>query len=110
MSPAAMPSPLAFDAPTDQRTDIYNRLLRNRIVTLGTDVNDEVANLICAQLLYLEGEDSAKDTCPSTTPPGGPLTAAMPSSASMSSVGCDLPRCAWASVRRWGSSCCAPVP
>ena len=37
--------------------DIFNRLLKNRIVFLGSDVNDDVANLITAQLLFLEGED-----------------------------------------------------
>ena len=42
----------------DNRMDIYNRLLRNRIVVLGTDVNDDIANMIAAQLLYLEGEDA----------------------------------------------------
>ena len=83
MSQAPLPSPLGFDAPTDQRTDIYNRLLRNRSVTRGTDVNDEIANVICAQLLYLEGEDPAKDIWLYTNSLGGSVRAGIDVSASM---------------------------
>ena len=90
MSQAPLPSPLGFDAPTDQRTDIYNRLLRNRIVTLGTDVNDEIANVICAQLLYLEGEDQAKDIWLYINSPGGSVTAGMAIYDIMQFVSCDV--------------------
>ena len=90
MSQAPLPSPLGFDAPTDQRTDIYNRLLRNRIVTLGTDVNDEIANVICAQLLYLEGEDEAKDIWLYINSPGGSVTAGMAIYDIMQFVSCDV--------------------
>ena len=90
MSQAPLPSPLGFDAPTDQRTDIYNRLLRNRIVTLGTDVNDEIANVICAQLLYLEGEDQAKDIWLYINSPGGSVTARMAIYDTMQFVNCDI--------------------
>src|SRR5437870_5121384 len=89
MSSAPLPSPHALEAP-DQRSDIYNRLLRNRIVTLGTDVNDEVANLICAQLLYLEGEDSAKDIWLYINSPGGSVTAGMAIYDIMQFVSCDV--------------------
>ena len=41
--------------------DIYSRLLRERIIFLGQQINDDVANLIVAQLLYLDAEDSEKD-------------------------------------------------
>ena len=56
---AAMSDALArmLEAGLDPRADIFNRLLKNRVVMLGTDVNDDIANQICAQLLYLEGED-----------------------------------------------------
>ena len=90
MSPEPLPVPLAFDAPSDQRTDIYNRLLRNRIVTLGTDVNDDVANLICAQLLYLEGEDPTKDIWLYINSPGGSVTAGMAIYDIMQFVSCDV--------------------
>ena len=89
MSPAPLPNPQALEAP-DQRTDIYNRLLRNRIVTLGTDVNDEVANLICAQLLYLEGEDPTQDIWLYINSPGGSVTAGMAIYDIMQFVSCDV--------------------
>lgn len=57
--------------------DIYDRLLRNRIVFLGSEVNDEVANFVTAQLLYLEGEDSEKDIWLYINSPGGSVTAGM---------------------------------
>jgi ATP-dependent Clp protease protease subunit len=61
----------------DPQNEVYNRLLRNRIVFLGTDVNDTIANLITAQLLYLEGEDPDKDIWLYINSPGGSVTAGM---------------------------------
>ena len=69
--------PQALDAAPDQRADVFNRLLRNRVVLLGTDVNDEIANQICAQLLYLEGEDDSADIWLYINSPGGSVTAGM---------------------------------
>ncbi|MCB0952108.1 MAG: ATP-dependent Clp protease proteolytic subunit [Microthrixaceae bacterium] len=57
--------------------DIFNRLLKNRIVFLGSEVNDEVANFVTAQLLYLEGEDSERDIYLYINSPGGSVTAGM---------------------------------
>jgi len=57
--------------------DIFNRLLRSRIVFLGSEVNDQVANFITAQLLYLESEDSEKDIYLYINSPGGSVTAGM---------------------------------
>jgi ATP-dependent Clp protease protease subunit len=57
--------------------DIYSRLLRDRIVFLGTGINDEVANLITAQLLFLESEDSEKDIHFYINSPGGSVTAGL---------------------------------
>lgn len=57
--------------------DIYSRLLRERIVFLGTQVNDAVADSIVAQLLYLEAEDSEKDIQLYINSPGGSVTAGM---------------------------------
>lgn len=57
--------------------DIYSRLLRDRIVFLGTGINDEVANLISAQLLYLESEDAEKDIHFYINSPGGSVTAGL---------------------------------
>src|ERR1700733_5936747 len=61
----------------DPQSDVYNRLLRNRIVFLGTEVNDTIANLITAQLLYLESEDAEKDIWLYINSPGGSVTAGM---------------------------------
>jgi ATP-dependent Clp protease, protease subunit len=54
--------------------DIYSRLLKERIIFLGTPVNDEIANLIMAQLLHLEGEDPEKDIHLYINSPGGSVT------------------------------------
>lgn len=57
--------------------DIYSRLLKDRIVFLGSAVTDEVANLIIAQLLFLESEDPDKDIYLYVNSPGGSVTAGM---------------------------------
>ncbi len=55
--------------------DLYSRLLRERIIILGTPVDDTVANLICAQLLFLEGEDPEREINLYINSPGGDVTA-----------------------------------
>jgi ATP-dependent Clp protease protease subunit len=57
--------------------DIYSRLLKDRIVFLGTEVNDVVANLITAQFLFLESEDPEKEISFYINSPGGSVTAGM---------------------------------
>src|SRR5262249_10122538 len=57
--------------------DIYSRLLRDRIVLLGTPVGDDIANLIVAQLLFLESEDPEKDIFLYINSPGGSVTAGL---------------------------------
>lgn len=57
--------------------DIYSRLLRDRIIFLGDGVNDDVANLIIAQLLFLESEDPTKDISLYVNSPGGSVTAGL---------------------------------
>jgi len=61
----------------DPQNEVYNRLLRNRIVFLGREVDDSIANLITAQMLYLEGEDAEKDIWLYINSPGGSVTAGM---------------------------------
>jgi ATP-dependent Clp protease protease subunit len=58
-------------------SEIFNRLLKDRIIILGTDVNDDIANIICAQMLFLEGEDPDKDIWLYINSPGGSVTAGM---------------------------------
>jgi len=57
--------------------DIYSRLLKERIVFLGTEVNDVIANVVTAQLLFLESEDSEKDIYLYINSPGGSVTAGL---------------------------------
>src|SRR5256885_3564462 len=57
--------------------DIFSRLLKDRIVFLGTPVSDEVANIIIAQLLFLESEDPDKDVMLYINSPGGLVTAGL---------------------------------
>jgi len=57
--------------------DIYSRLLKDRIIFLGTPINDEVANLLIAQLLFLESEDPDKDINFYINSPGGSVTAGL---------------------------------
>src|SRR5436309_3001859 len=57
--------------------DIYSRLLRDRIIFLGTPINDAVANLITAQLLFLESDDPDKDIRFYINSPGGDVSATL---------------------------------
>ena len=57
--------------------DIYSRLLKDRIIFLGTEVDDNVANIICAQLLFLEANDPDKDIYLYINSPGGVITSGM---------------------------------
>ena len=57
--------------------DLYSRLLKERIIILGTPIDDTVANLICAQMLFLEYEDPDKDISLYINSPGGEITALM---------------------------------
>jgi ATP-dependent Clp protease protease subunit len=70
--------------------DIYSRLLRERIVFLGTPVNDDVASLIVAQLLFLEAEDPEKDITLYINSPGGSVTAGMGIYDTMQYIRCDV--------------------
>jgi ATP-dependent Clp protease, protease subunit len=82
--------PMALDGGFDPRSDVFNRLLKNRVVMLGSDVNDDIANQICAQLLYLEGEDSNTDIWLYINSPGGSVTAGMAIYDTMQFVSCDV--------------------
>ena len=57
--------------------DIYSRLLRDNIIFLGTPIDDQIANLIIAQMLFLSGEDPEKDIQLYINSPGGSITAGM---------------------------------
>ena len=87
-----LPTPLAADQPglDAQGFQIFNQLLSSRIVFRGTDVNDQIANQICAQLLYLEGQDPEKDIWLYINSPGGSVTAGMAIFDTMNFIGPDV--------------------
>ena len=70
--------------------DIYSRLLKDRIIFLGEEVNDVSANLIVAQLLFLEAEDPGKDIQLYINSPGGSVTAGMAIYDTMQYIKCDV--------------------
>ena len=70
--------------------DIWSRLLKDRIVFLGRAIDDHVANLIVAQLLYLEAEDAEKDVIMYINSPGGSVTAGLAIYDAMQYVRCDV--------------------
>lgn len=61
----------------ERAMDIYSRLLKDRIIFLGTEINDQIANTIIAQLLYLRAEDPKKDVSIYINSPGGSVTAGL---------------------------------
>ncbi|MBW2637455.1 MAG: ATP-dependent Clp endopeptidase proteolytic subunit ClpP [Deltaproteobacteria bacterium] len=72
-----IPMVIEQDGRGERAFDIYSRLLRDRIIFLGTSVDDEVANLIIAQLLYLESDDPDKDIYFYLNTPGGIVSAGL---------------------------------
>ena len=70
--------------------DIYSRLLKDRIIMLGTGINDEIASLVVAQMLFLQNEDSTKDINLYINSPGGTTTSGMAIYDTMQYVKCDV--------------------
>jgi len=70
--------------------DIFSRLLKERIIFLGSAINDDVANVVIAQLLFLESEDPDKDIMIYVNSPGGHVTAGMAIYDTMQYVRCDV--------------------
>ena len=77
MNQHLVPTVVEGDGRLERAFDIYSRLLRERIVFLGTEVDDAVANLITAQLLFLEAEDPERDISLYVNSPGGSAYAGM---------------------------------
>jgi ATP-dependent Clp protease protease subunit len=70
--------------------DIYSRLLKDRIIILGEAINDNLSNLICAQLLFLEQDDPDKDIHLYINSPGGSVTAGLAIFDTMNFIRCDV--------------------
>jgi len=73
----AVPIVIETTGRTERAYDIYSRLLKDRIILLGSSIDDNVASLICAQLLFLESEDPEKEIYMYINSPGGVVTAGM---------------------------------
>lgn len=70
--------------------DIYSRLLRERIIFIGTEINDDLSSLIIAQLLYLQSEDASKDVNIYINSPGGSVTAGLAIYDTIQFLKCDV--------------------
>jgi ATP-dependent Clp protease protease subunit len=89
--------------------DIYSRLLKERIIFLGSGVNDDVSNVIVAQLLFLEAEDPDKDITFYINSPGGRSPPAWPFTIPCSLSNVISPPSAWARPLPWVLCCWLPV-
>jgi len=87
---ALVPFVIQKNGRDERAMDIYSRLLSDRIVILGSQVNDEVSNSIVAQLLYLQFEDAEADIHFYINSPGGSITAGMAIYDTMQYISCDV--------------------
>ncbi len=85
-----VPTVIEKDNGSERAYDIYSRLLKDRIVFLGSEVNDQVSNSIVAQLLFLEAEDPDEDITFWINSPGGVITAGMAIYDTMNYIKCDV--------------------
>ena len=70
--------------------DIYSRLLKERIIFIGSEISDDLANLVVAQLLFLQSEDASKDVSMYVNSPGGSVTAGLAIYDTMQFLKCDV--------------------
>jgi ATP-dependent Clp protease, protease subunit len=82
--------PVAGPSLNSDHFDVFGQLLNDRILILGSEVDDDIANRIAAQMLYLEGQDSDKDIWLYINSPGGSVMAGMAIYDTMQFVGCDV--------------------
>jgi ATP-dependent Clp protease protease subunit len=85
-----VPTVIESDGRMERAYDIYSRLLRDRVIFLGTEVNEHTANLIVAQMLFLENEDATKDIIFYINSPGGSVYDGMAIYDTMQYVKCDI--------------------
>ncbi len=74
----------------ERSMDIYSRLLKDRIIFIGTEINDQVANVVIAQLLFLKMEDPKKDISLYINSPGGQITSGLAIYDTMHFLACDI--------------------
>ena len=85
-----VPSVIETTSKGERSFDLFSRLLKDRIIFLGEEVNDETARLAVAQLLFLEAEDPAKDISFYINSPGGSITAGLAIYDTMRYIRCDV--------------------
>ena len=85
-----MPTVIEASSRGERSFDIFSRLLKERIIFLTGEVNDEVSSLVCAQLLFLEAEDPKKDIFLYINSPGGVVTSGMAMYDTMQYISCDV--------------------
>ena len=85
-----VPTVIESDGRVERAFDIYSRLLKDRIIFLGTEVNEHTANLVVAQMLFLENEDPKKDIIFYINSPGGSVYDGMAIYDTMNFVKCDV--------------------
>jgi ATP-dependent Clp protease protease subunit len=85
-----IPNVYERDGRTERAWDIYSRLLKDRIIFIGTPIYDEVANAVIAQLLFLQMEDGKKDVHIYINSPGGSVTAGMAIYDTINFLSCDV--------------------
>ncbi len=90
MSYVPLPTVYEREGRTERAWDIYSRLLRDRIIFIGTPINDFVANAVVAQMLFLQMEDSKKDISLYINSPGGSVTDGMAIYDTMNFLQCDV--------------------
>ncbi len=88
--PYSIPIVVENTGRTERSYDIFSRLLKDRIVLLGTEVDDTVASLICAQLLFLESQDAEKDIFLYINSPGGSVSAGLAIYDTMQYINCPV--------------------
>jgi len=87
---ALVPMVIEQTSKGERSYDIYSRLLKERIIFLGDEVNDTTASLVIAQLLFLESEDTTKDISLYINSPGGSVSAGMGIYDTMNYIKCDV--------------------
>ena len=85
-----LPSVIEQSSRGERSYDIYSRLLKDRIIFLGEEVNEVTASLVVAQLLFLESEDPSKDICLYINSPGGSVSAGLAIYDTMRYIKCDV--------------------
>lgn len=90
MSHVPLPTVYEREGRTERAWDIYSRLLRDRIIFIGTPINDFVANAVIAQMLFLQMEDPKKDISLYINSPGGSVTDGMAIYDTMNFLQCDV--------------------